>query len=117
MSTCKALHELKSYKHFADSLKTDSDSQIGNAIGVLQHAQNTIQKNKLPSKESWRSVIKHELETVSALIRKYEHENNFIWNKKIPPKHELPFPEGKKIVDIIPYEPQRPEQKIILKLQ
>ncbi|XP_063940528.1 uncharacterized protein LOC135149260 [Daucus carota subsp. sativus] len=46
VSTCKAFHELKSYKHFADSLKTDSDSQIGNAIGVLQHAQNTIQKNK-----------------------------------------------------------------------
>lgn len=114
MSTCKALHEFKSYKHFANSLKADSDSQIGSALGVLQHAQNTMQTNKMPSKESWRSVLKQELETLSGLIRKYEHENNFVWNKKIPPKHQLPSPEGKKIVDLIPYQPQRSEQAISL---
>ncbi|KAL8157448.1 hypothetical protein AgCh_002231 [Apium graveolens] len=117
VSTCRVLHELKSYKHFANSLKADSDSQIGSALGLLQHAQNTIQKSKMPSKEAWRSVLKQELETLSGLIHKYEHENNFVWNKKIPPKHELPFPEGKKIVDLIPYQPQRSEQAINLKLQ
>ncbi|KAK1386925.1 BRO1 domain-containing protein [Heracleum sosnowskyi] len=115
ISACKALHELKSYKHFATSLKADSDTQIGTALGVLQHAENSMQKNKMPSKESWRSVLKQELETLSGLIRKYEHENNFVWNKKIPPQHELPSPEGKKIIELIPYQPQRSEQAISLK--
>lgn len=117
VSTCKALHELKSYKHFANSLKADSDSQIGTALGVLKHAQITIQKNKMPSKESWRSVLKQEIETLSRLIHKYEYENDFVWNKKIPPEHELPSPEGKIIVDFIPYQPQRSKQPITLNQQ
>ncbi|XP_074326728.1 uncharacterized protein LOC141664673 [Apium graveolens] len=92
VSTCKAIHELRSYKYLAESLR--SDSQIGFALGVLQHVQITTQKIKLPSKASWRSVLKEEVDSVTGLIGKYEYENNFVWNYKIPPKHELPCLEG-----------------------
>lgn len=113
VSTCKAVHELRSYKYLAESLRTDS--QIGFALGILQHVQITTQKIKLPSKESWRSVLKQEVDSVTGLIGKYEYENSFVWNYKIPPRHELPTLEGKKIVNIIPYQPLRWERPISFK--
>ncbi|KAL1828892.1 hypothetical protein ACET3Z_007304 [Daucus carota] len=114
VSACKTVHELRSYKYLAENLRTNS--QIGYALGVLQHVQITTQKIKLPSKESWRSALKQEIDSVTNLIGKYEYENSFVWNYKIPPKHELPCPEGKKIVNVIPYQPQRRELPISLKL-
>ncbi|KAK1374569.1 BRO1 domain-containing protein [Heracleum sosnowskyi] len=66
VSTCKAVHELRSYKYLAENVRTDS--QIGFALGVLQHVQITTQKIKLPSKESWRSVLKQEVKKIVNII-------------------------------------------------
>lgn len=46
---------------------------------------------------------------MNELLRKYQHENDFVWRAKIPLQHELPSPEGKKIVSFIPYHPQKCE--------
>ncbi|GFZ18503.1 hypothetical protein Acr_27g0002420 [Actinidia rufa] len=93
VSSCKALHELRSYKYLADGLKVAG--QIGVAVGILRHALNYVQK-KIPGEESWRLVFKQETDEVSALLRKYEHENEVVWYEKIPPHDELPIPEDRK---------------------
>lgn len=70
----------------------------------------------MPGEESWRSVFKQEIDEVSALLRKYEHENDFVWREKIPLHDELPIPEGKKIVNYIAYHPQRWERALVFKI-
>lgn len=114
ISSCKALHELRSYKYLAECLKTDG--QIGVALGVLRHALITAQKNKPPGKETWRLVLKQEVDSMAELMQKFEHENNFVWNDKIPTHHDLPLPEGKKIVNLIPYNRQRSESSLSFKM-
>ncbi|CAL5419129.1 unnamed protein product [Camellia sinensis] len=91
ISSSKALHELKSYKFLAEGLKIAG--QVGAAIGVLRHGLTNVQK-KTPGEESWRLVFKQEIDEVTALLRKYEHENDFVWREKIPDHDELPIPEG-----------------------
>lgn len=113
ISSCKALHDLRSYTYIAEGLKTDG--RIGVAIEVLRHALMTAQKN-MPGKESWRLVLKQEVDNLTGLLRKYEHENDFVWHDKIPTHHELPLAEGKRIVNCIPYHPQRWERALSFKL-
>ncbi|KAI8539199.1 hypothetical protein RHMOL_Rhmol09G0162700 [Rhododendron molle] len=113
VSSSKALHELRSYKYLADSIKVSG--QIGVTIGILRHALTNGQK-KMPGDESWRSVFKREIDEVSVLLRKYEHENDFVWHEKVPLHDELPIPEGKKIVNYIAYHPERWERALVFKI-
>ncbi|XP_015895684.3 uncharacterized protein LOC107429501 isoform X1 [Ziziphus jujuba] len=113
VSCCRALHELRSRKFVAENLKTAS--QMGFSIGVLRQALIDVRR-KLPSKESWKSIFKKEMDEVAEFLRKLEHENTFIWNERVPSSDELPIPEGNKIVNIIPYHPKRWEREIFFKL-
>ncbi|KAM7468387.1 hypothetical protein LguiB_015949 [Lonicera macranthoides] len=113
ISSCRALHELKSCKYLAEGLK--SDGHIGIAVGVLQHALSNAQKN-IPGEESWKLVFKQEIDNLTGLLRKYEHENEFVWREKIPDPDELPVLEGKKIVGVIPYNPQKWERELVFKI-
>lgn len=88
ISTFKALHEFRSYRYIAENVR--KDSQSGFALGVRRHVLITTQKIKLPSKESWRSILKREVDSVTCLISKYEYENSFVWN------NEISTPRGKK---------------------
>lgn len=111
--SCKSLHELRSYKYLAEALKTDG--QIGIAAGVLRQALTNSPKN-MSGEESWRSVISQEVDILTELLRKYEHENEFVWREKIPIHDELPLPQGKKIVSHIPYHPQKWERALVFKI-
>lgn len=104
------LHELKSYKYMAESLKVDG--KIGAAVGVLQHGLANAGKST-PKGEAWRLVFKQSIEEITELLRKFEHENDFVWHEKIPDRHELPLPETVKIVSSIPYNPQRWEKQLV----
>lgn len=110
---CKTLHELMSYKYLAGSLK--NDGKIGIAVGVLRLALANAKKN-VPKEESWTSIYKHMIDELTCLLRKYEHENEFVWREKVPWNDELPFPEGVKIVTLIPYHPKRWERTLVFKL-
>lgn len=113
VSSCRALHELKSYRYLAEGLK--SDGRIGIAVGVLQHALVNVQKN-IPGEESWRLIFKGEIDNLSGLLQKYERENEFVWREKIPDADELPVLEGKKIVGVIPYIPKKWERELVFKI-
>ncbi|KAL6187914.1 hypothetical protein ACLB2K_039309 [Fragaria x ananassa] len=91
ITSCKVLHELKSQKYLAESLK--NDGQFGVAVGLLRHALINA-KRKIPSEQSWKSVIKKEIDNFAELLRKHEHENEFVWHEKVPSGDELPKPDG-----------------------
>ncbi|KAK3033665.1 hypothetical protein RJ639_034544 [Escallonia herrerae] len=112
ISCCKDLYELRSYKCLGESTKTDG--QIGIAIGLLRQALVVANKN-IPEVESWRLVFKQEINNLTAVLRKYEHENEFVWHEKVPTHSELPFLRGKKIVSSIPYNFQRWERSLAFK--
>ncbi|CAL2232221.1 unnamed protein product [Prunus armeniaca] len=114
ISCCKALHELKSKKYFAESLKIAN--QFGAAIGVLRVALVDVKKKKMPGQESWKYVLKEEIDKFAELLRKHEHENEFVWHEKVPSEDELPEPEGNKIASIIPYQPKRWERQLAFKI-
>ncbi|PQQ09642.1 pH-response regulator protein palA/RIM20 [Prunus yedoensis var. nudiflora] len=114
ISCCKALHELKSQKYFAESLKIAN--QFGAAIGVLRVALVDVKKKKMPGQESWKCVLKEEIDKFAELLRKHEHENEFVWHEKVPSEDELPKPEGNKIASIIPYQPKRWERQLAFKI-
>eukprot|EP00252_Welwitschia_mirabilis_P000115 TRINITY_DN10082_c0_g1_i1.p1 TRINITY_DN10082_c0_g1~~TRINITY_DN10082_c0_g1_i1.p1 ORF type:complete len:242 (+),score=61.38 TRINITY_DN10082_c0_g1_i1:251-976(+) len=101
LSGCNLLHEARSRVHIARELK--EKDQLGVAVGVLQYAMRNIQ-GKQPAEEPWKKTYKQELESVGELLRRCEHENDFIWHHKIPPSDELPILEGKRIVAPIKYE-------------
>ncbi|CAK9176222.1 unnamed protein product [Ilex paraguariensis] len=109
----KALHEIRSYKHLAEDQK--NAGQIGAAVGVLRHALNNAQKN-IPGEESWRLIIRKEIDDLNGLLQKYEHENEFVWREKILSHDELPLPQGVKVATFIPYQPQRWERTLVFKI-
>ncbi|KAK4430182.1 hypothetical protein Salat_1318900 [Sesamum alatum] len=111
--SCKTLHELKCYKYIADGLK--NDGKIGVALGVLRRALANAKKS-MPKDESWRSVFKQVVDDVSVQLRKYEHENEFVWRENVPCNDELPSPQAVKIVTLIPYLPQKWERTLVFKL-
>ncbi|KAG8382933.1 hypothetical protein BUALT_Bualt05G0131400 [Buddleja alternifolia] len=112
--SCKTLHELKSYKHLA-KVQKDEHKEIGVAIGVLRWALSNAKKF-LPKEESWKLVYKQVIDESSEMLRKYEHENEFVWHEKIPLNDELPLPQAVKIVSIIPYQPQKWERTLVFKV-
>ncbi|KAM0047691.1 putative BRO1 domain-containing protein [Helianthus debilis subsp. tardiflorus] len=113
ISCSKVVHELRSYKYMAQAIKTEG--QIGTAMGLLKLALNKVERN-IGGMESWRVVIKQEMDTIADLLRKYEHENEFVWHEKIPYDHHLPVPQGTKIATCIPYRPERWERTLALKI-
>ncbi|KAK9106911.1 hypothetical protein Syun_022922 [Stephania yunnanensis] len=110
--SCKALLELRSEKHLAESLEVAE--QVGVAIGVVRRALNNA-KRKMPTNSAWRSVFKQEMEVVSEKLQKVERENELVWYHKIPHDHELPLLEGKTIVSAIPYKPQMSVYKLVFR--
>ncbi|KAL8227650.1 hypothetical protein R6Q57_015234 [Mikania cordata] len=113
ISCSKVVHELRSYKYMAQAVKTEG--QMGTGIGLLTLALNKVQRN-LGGMESWRAIIKQDMDTMNDLLRKYEHENEFVWHEKVPFDHHLPLPQGKKIATSIPYHPERWERTLALKI-
>lgn len=104
VTSSKALHELRSQRYLAESLR--SSSQVGLAIGILQNSLILTQK-KVPGEESWKTTFRKETDAASDLLKKFQHENDFVWHEKIPSGDQLPLPQGSKIVKFIPYQPKR----------
>ncbi|XWS64340.1 hypothetical protein CRYUN_Cryun06bG0178100 [Craigia yunnanensis] len=113
ISSCKALHELRSLKYLAESLKIVD--QVGVAVGVLRDAIINVKK-KVPGEESWRSIFSKEIDDAADILRKFENENEFVWHEKIPGGDELPLPQGSKIVNAMPYNPKRWERELSFKI-
>ncbi|GAV59165.1 BRO1 domain-containing protein [Cephalotus follicularis] len=113
ISSCRALHTLRGQIYVAESLKIAG--QIGVGVAVLREALINV-KNKMPGEESWIAVFKKEIDHLSDTLRKLEHENEFVWHEKIPSGDGLPFPQGNKIVNIIPYHPKRWERQLAFKI-
>lgn len=111
--SCKTLHELRHYRYTAQGLK--DDGKIGVAIGVLRLALSNSKKD-VPKEESWRSVFKQVTDELIVILKKYEHENEFVWYEKVPCNNDLPLPQGVKIVSLIPYQPQNGERPLVFKL-
>lgn len=112
ITSCKALHELKSQIYLAESLK--NDDQFGVAVGVLRCALINA-KRKIPGEESWKSIFKKETDNLAELLRKHEHENECVWHEKVPSGDEFPRSDGNKIASIIPYNPKRWERELAFK--
>ncbi|XVE53340.1 hypothetical protein DITRI_Ditri02bG0196400 [Diplodiscus trichospermus] len=92
ISSCKALHELRSLRYLAESLR--AADQVGVAVGVLRNALINVKK-KVPGEESWKSIFRKEIDAVADMLRKFENENEFVWHEKIPGDDELPLPQAK----------------------
>ncbi|KNA13615.1 hypothetical protein SOVF_115050 [Spinacia oleracea] len=106
--SCSNLHELRSYRHLAESYK--QSEQVGVAIGLLNVAlRNT---KTLPGEQSWREIFKNEVNKISLMLKKYKEENEFVWQHKILSDFELPSLEGRKVVITTPYQPQRWQREI-----
>ncbi|KAL9997697.1 putative BRO1 domain-containing protein [Helianthus debilis subsp. tardiflorus] len=114
ISCSKALHKLRSYKHMAEGVKTEG--QMGTAIGLLKRALNSKVQKNVGGLESWRKVIKQDMNALTELLRRYEHENDFVWSEKVPCDEHLPMLQGKKIATCIPYCPARWERTLKLKI-
>lgn len=113
ISCSKVVHELRSHKYLAKDIK--SDGGIGSAIGVLKRALKNVNKN-VGGVDTWRVVIKEEIESVSELVKKYEHENEFVSREKVPYEDDLPLVQGREIVTCIHYHPKRWERNLALKI-
>ena len=98
----------------AQAVKTEG--QIGIAIGLLKQALNNVQQKNMGGIESWRMVIKEDVDSLTALLKKYEQENEFVWREKVPFDHHLPSLQGKKITTCISYSPERWERTLALKI-
>ncbi|KAL6538934.1 hypothetical protein OROMI_025260 [Orobanche minor] len=101
---CKTLHKLKCYKHVAENHK--SEGKIGIAVGLLRRELSNARKS-VPKDETRRLVFKQVMDDLSIVLRKYEHENEFVWHEKVPTGYELPSAHGVKIVSLIPYQPHK----------
>ncbi|XP_010263087.1 PREDICTED: BRO1 domain-containing protein BROX [Nelumbo nucifera] len=113
ISSCRALHTLRSQKYLAEDLKTAG--QVGVAIGVLRRALENS-KEKMPREKSWHLVFRQEMDVVSEMLRRLEHENDFVWHEKVHSGDELPSVQGMRIVSPIPYCSQRWERELVFKI-
>ncbi|EOA36688.1 hypothetical protein CARUB_v10012068mg [Capsella rubella] len=114
VSTLGALHELKSQKHLAKLL--ESEDRVGEAIGVLRRALAAAKKSTPSKDDTWISIFKTERDEAAKTMSKYEKLNDSMMLQKIPVNNEIPFPEGKKIVELISYTPTRLERELRFKL-
>lgn len=104
---------MKGQKYFAESLK--ASEQIGVAIGVIDSSLSKVKK-KMPGDALWKSVFQKEIDEASEVLRKFVHENDFVWHEKIPSEDEFPLSQGNKIVNFIPYNPKSWERHLSLKV-
>lgn len=70
----------------------------------------------MPAEELWKSIFSQNIDNVADMLKKFENENEFVWREKIATDDELPLLEGKKIVNLIPYRPQRWERELMFKI-
>lgn len=110
--SCKALHECKSHHYTAECLK--NEGEIGAAVRVVRQALSDLKKS-MPKEESSRSVFRQVVDDLSVVLKKYEHENDFVWHGKVPCGYEVPS-QGIKIVSLIPYQPQGWERTLVFRL-
>ncbi|KAI4379160.1 hypothetical protein MLD38_005493 [Melastoma candidum] len=113
LSSLKELHELKSKKYLAQDLK--SSERISVAIEVLRQALVDAGKH-IPGDESWRLILKEEMDEVAEVLRKYENENEIVWHQRISSWDELPAPVGSKMLNNVSYSPTRCEAPLVFKL-
>lgn len=113
MYCCKSLHALRGQRYHAESLK--ASGQMGAAIGVLQTELSKVKK-KMRIEAKWKTVFEKEILDASEVLQKCVRENDFVWHEKIPLEHELPLPQGNKIVNFIPYSPKRWERHLSFKV-
>ncbi|GKC14843.1 G-type lectin S-receptor-like serine/threonine-protein kinase LECRK3 [Tanacetum coccineum] len=64
----KVLHQLRSYKYMAQVLKTEG--HIGIAIGLIKQWLNNVQKKDVCGIESWQMVIKENIDSLTALLKR-----------------------------------------------
>ncbi|KAL7149317.1 hypothetical protein ABFS83_05G031400 [Erythranthe nasuta] len=113
MWSCKILHEMLNCKYFVEGLK--SDDKVGAAIGYLRLSIANAKKSQ-PREDSSKLVHKQVIDDLIRLLQKYEYENNFVGQQRVPDKDELPFPEAIRIVSHVPFEPQRWERELVFRL-
>ncbi|KAL7110528.1 hypothetical protein ACP275_05G031600 [Erythranthe tilingii] len=113
MWSCKILHEMLNCKYFVEGLK--SDDKVGPAIGYLRWSIANAKKSQ-PREDSSKLVHKQVIDDLIRLLQKYEYENNFVGQQRVPDNDELPFPEAIRIVSHVPYEPQRWERELVFRL-
>ncbi|XP_073396909.1 uncharacterized protein [Physcomitrium patens] len=102
IGVCSVLHESRSQRYIAaEYTKVES---FGVAIGILRYSLSRVQSVR-PSEEVWKLPFRQELDTLRNMLRKADHENEFIWREKPPRVDELPALEGKQIVQPIAYQP------------
>ncbi|MED6163806.1 hypothetical protein PIB30_083618 [Stylosanthes scabra] len=110
IASCKSLHDLKGKQYLAETLKTSGE--IGFAIAVLRSGLITAKKN-IP-RDPWKCIYQRQIDETAEVLRKYSHENDFVWRDKIPSGDQVPFIEGNKIVKFIPYNPPRWERDLAI---
>jgi len=101
---------LRSQRYLAEDLR--GKEKFGIAISVIQNAMANAKKANTLKNEPYISVFSKEIMDAAEMLRKFEHENDFVWHDKIPSVNVLlPCLQGKSIVSAIPYEPQKWEGK------
>lgn len=93
-----------------------ASGERGVAIGVLRSSLSKVKK-KIPGEAMWKSVFQKEIHDASEVLRRFVHENDFVWQQKIPSQAELPLPQGNKIVSFIPYNPKGWERQLSFKIR
>ncbi|KAH7416057.1 hypothetical protein KP509_14G073100 [Ceratopteris richardii] len=111
INTCMILHEGRSQIYIANEFK--KQEKLGVAVGVLRYAANKFQGRTPGGEESWKSIFKQEADRLGDLLRKCEHQNDFIWREKPARVDELPILEGKKIVSPIDYQLPKLDRDLI----
>ncbi|MQM00648.1 hypothetical protein Taro_033393 [Colocasia esculenta] len=112
--SCSILHQLRSQRHLAVGLTSNHEvRQVGVAIGVLRYAVTSVKRVKAPKSESWRVAFDQEIIYAAELLRRLEYENEHVCHEKIPDADGLPVLQGLRIVEAIPFEPQRWERGLL----
>jgi hypothetical protein len=58
------------------------------------------------AEDAWKAPFRQEVDAVAVALKKYLHENEFVFQQKVPDsKYDLPHLEGKTIVSPIPFQP------------
>ncbi|KAG0454521.1 hypothetical protein HPP92_023813 [Vanilla planifolia] len=105
VSTCRALHELRSQVHLAEELR--STEQVGSAVSIVCNAMSKIKKLKSAKNKSHQLVLNKEMQQVAEKLKRMQHEHEFLWNRKTNGAHLLLVLEEKIIVSAIPFEPHK----------
>ncbi|XP_002980459.2 BRO1 domain-containing protein BROX [Selaginella moellendorffii] len=102
MTASSVLHEARCRRLIAEEFK--KIERLGMAAGILRLVSRKAHLAKPPGDGTSKLVFKAEITALNEMLRKCEHENDFIWREKLPQPDEIPLMEGKKIVSAIPYK-------------